>query len=108
MAYSRPRIVAKIKEQLASLETKSVHTLPYASFTNLEYFMTVSNAGETKVLTAVVKIQKINGGVEHTVSNRIGNVNLSINPKVTGGNFELELSSQETETLDVTITRTLV
>lgn len=108
MATSFPRVVRKLTNSLAASETKNVDTVPMSSFTQLDYMVNVTNAAGDKVFTAVVLVQKLMGNVQHTVSNKYGNMQISVNPKVTGGDFSLELINSQAESLQVTLARTLI
>lgn len=108
MAASFPKVVIKIVGTLAALETKNIDALSFGVFVQLHYIVNVSNSGNTKAMTASVKIHRLNGGVEFDVYSKYGNAKIDLNPQVVGSNFVFEFVNREPEVMTVTLARTLI
>ena len=106
MAESIRQLWCKKCDSVNALSTKVIDSIPLSRFHLIEYSMQIHNAASTKVRTLKMMVARVDTGVDDQVFARGGSaINLELNNKITGRDFELEIVNNETESVDLSFAR---
>lgn len=84
----------KKKDTVLSSSTKIIETISLIRFSELKYF--INFEGNSEVKSMEVTVQKRGSQIFSSIGNRIGvGIDLIVNPKSNGLNFEMEITNNE-------------
>lgn len=93
MAVSFTQIWTKKLVEIPAGQTAIVDTRNFSAFQAATYIMTFY--GGSKLKSFNLKVKKENADVIETVFGNLGNLNISVTPKVVGSSYLLEVTNNE-------------
>jgi len=85
----------------ANVETE-VESITFGDFISLKYFLSVESVDQTKQRYYELTVTKDNTDLKDSVGNRVNKgINLDLDPRIDGSNFELIITNNES--FDVTL-----
>lgn len=91
------------KKTILSSTTLDVDTIQLSKFHALRYIVELHNDSESKTKSFEVSIIKEGVALKDSVFNKLGKMSVTVSPNVSGSNFKLSLTNNETYTITANV-----
>ena len=104
-----PAISGAKKKTLSANSSFSLETIPLSHFSFLKYFISFVSLNDGTTKQMEVQIKKQGSNVYSVVSGRIGTgIDLIVNPLVSGVNFEMSITNNESFDVEINYSNIII
>lgn len=84
--------------------TKVIDSIPLVEFDSMKYEMSFKGLTQDDVRSLTMRVQQLSGALKDTVFSRTGTMNIDLEARINGSNFELEANNTQAFAVDYCLT----